>query len=421
MSLSPAEKSWVLYDVANSAFVLVVVTTVMPIFFKEIVAAGTPPHLSTAWWGYANSLSSALLVLLAPVCGTIADYDRFKKRFILLFLLTGVAATFLLSFSGPGAILSSLLLYVVARTAWGGANVFYDSLLTDVTTPDRYDRISTLGYAWGYIGSVVPFVAVILLLLGTKQPADTSSIPLAGSRWGFVVVSLWWLLFSIPLLRNVTQRFSPPLPAGAITTAMQELRRTFSHVRTYRNPFLFLLSYFFFIDGVDTIITMAVAYGVDLGLGSSTLILAILVIQIVAFPSSLLWGRLSDTHRIKPLLLMGIGIYAIITLLAFMMPSLSSLPLKRSLFWLTSLLVATSMGGIQALSRSFFARLIPPEHSAEFFGFFNISGKFATITGPALVAFASEATGSSRYGILTILFLFGAGALILPFVQEERK
>jgi len=420
MRLSTAEKSWVLYDVANSAFVLVVVTTVMPIYFKEVVAAGTPPHLSTAWWGYANSLSSALLVILSPLCGTIADYDGYKKRLLLLFILTGTGATFSLSLSGQGMLIPTLLLFVIARTAWGGANVFYDSLLTDVTTPDRYDRLSTLGYAWGYIGSVAPFLVVIALLIVTKLPGESSSIPLTGARWGFVVVSLWWFFFSIPILRNVSQRFSPPLPAGALATAWQELARTFSHVRRYRNPFLFLLSYFFFIDGVDTIITMAVAYGVDLGLGPTTLILAILMIQIVAFPCSLLWGRLSDTHRIRPLLLGGIGVYGVITLLAFLMPTLPTLSLKRSLFWVTALLVATSMGGIQALSRSFFARLIPPEHSAEFFGFFNISGKFATITGPALVALASEATGSSRYGILTILLLFVVGALILPFVREGQ-
>lgn len=419
MPLTTQERSWILYDVANSAFVLVVVTAVMPIHFKEIAAAGTPPHVSTAWWGYANSLSSFLLVLLSPVLGTLADFDRMKERFLRIFLIAGGTATALLSLSGPGTVLLTLSLFVIARTAWGGANIFYDALLPDVTIPARYDRISTLGYAWGYIGSVIPFLMVIVLLLATRSPGDPASIPETGSRWGFVIVALWWLVLSIPVMRDVRQSPSPPLRGTPVATAFRELAETFRRIREYRNPFLFLLAYFFFIDGIDTIITMAVAYGVDLGLGSTTLILVILTIQIVAFPCAVLWGRLSDRLLIKPLLMGGIGIYTLITLMAILLPHIPSLSSRRILFWVMAIMVATSMGGVQALSRSLFARLIPRSHAAEFFGFYNISGKFATVTGPALIGMATTLTGSSSLGIAAIIPLFLVGGIILHFVEDH--
>lgn len=417
--MTKAEKSWILYDVANSAFVLVVVTAVMPIYFKEIAAFGIPSQLSTAWWGYANSLASFLLVIMAPVLGTCADFPGWKKRLFALFLTLGLISTALLFFTGPGTWFACLALFVVARTSWGGANIFYDSFITDITSPFRMDRVSTAGYAWGYIGSVVPFLAVIGLLLTLKSPQDTGSISAVGARIGFLVVACWWGLFSLPLLMNVQQKFSSPLTATPLGDTFRNLAETFRHLRSYRRAFLFLLAYFFFIDGVDTIITMAVAYGVDLGLSSATLILAILVIQIVAFPFALLWGKLSDSFPVKPLLMAGIIVYCLITVLAFFLPALPTMALKKGMFWLLSILVASSMGGIQALSRSYFAKLIPPEHSAEFFGFYNISGKFATITGPFLVGITGQLTGQSRYGVLSILLLFLIGGALLAAVPKD--
>ncbi len=411
------EKSWILYDVANSAFVLIVVTAVMPIFFKEIAARGVAAELSTAWWGYANSFSSLLLVVLAPLMGTFADYEGWKKRLFAWFLGIGLLATTGLYFTPDGGWAWCLALFVLARTGWAGCNVFYDSFITDVTDPARMDKLSTAGYAWGYIGSVIPFLAVIGLLLGLKTPAD-SGISGQAARIGFLIVVGWWFAFSLPLLRNVHQtHFCPPV-ATPVREAFRRLADTFTHLRSYRQAFLFLLAYFFFIDGVDTIITMAVAYGVDIGLSSATLILAILTIQIVAFPCALLWGKLTNRYRVKPLLQAGIGVYCLITLIAFFLPVLPSLRAKTITFWVLAILVATSMGGIQALSRSFFGKLVPPERSAEFFGFYNISGKFATISGPFLVGITSQLTGHSRYGVLSILILFVIGSLILSQVQE---
>lgn len=417
--MTRAEKSWILYDVANSAFVLVVVTAVMPIFFKEVAAQGVAPAVSTAWWGYANSLSSAILAVSAPFLGAFADYQGWKKRLFAAFFLCGVIATALLAFSGPGAWMYCLAVFVVARTGWAGANVFYDSFITDVTEPGRMDRISTAGYAWGYIGSVAPFLVVIALILGLRSPAEAGSIPSLAARIGFVVVALWWLAFTLPILRDVRQLHFCPPSLRPVREAFGRLRSTLGHVRDHRNVFLFLLAYFFYIDGVDTIITMAVAYGVDIGLGAASLILAILLIQVIAFPCSLAWGRLAGRFPVKPLLQGGIAMYVLITLIAFMLPSLPTLRARTALFWLLAVLVATSMGGIQALSRSFYGRLVPAERSAEFFGFYNIFGKFANIAGPFLVGLFGQLTGHSRYGVLSILVLFVIGSLVLSRVEDN--
>ncbi|HEY3423799.1 MAG TPA: MFS transporter [Negativicutes bacterium] len=417
--MTKAEKSWILYDVANSAFGLVIVTSVMPIFFKEIAAQGVPKAVSTAWWGYANSLSSVILALLAPAMGALADNQGWKKRLFALFLTIGTLATALLFFSGPGAWLYCLTLYVIARTGWAGSNVFYDSFITDVTEPDRMNRVSTAGFAWGYIGSVIPFLIVIALIFGMKSTPDTTfTLPPLAARIGFLVVTLWWLLFSIPLLRNVKQLYFCPATSRPFREGFQRLAVTLRHLHEHRNAFLFLLTYFFIIDGVDTVITMSVAYGVDIGLGAPTMILAILTIQVIAFPCSLLWGRLSERFKIKPLLQAGIAMCCLIALIAFFLPTLGSLQAKTRVFWLLSVLVATSMGGIQALCRSFFGRLIPAQRSAEFFGFYSISGKFATIAGPLLFGLTGQLTGSSRYGALSLLVVFLIGSLLLSQVRE---
>ena len=416
LQMNRSEKSWILYDVGNSAFVLIVVTVLMPIFFKEVVARDLAPAVSTAWWGYANALSSLFLVVLAPILGVFADYRGWKKKLFTCFFLTGVTATALLTLSGPGAWVYCLTIFIVARTGWAGANVFYDSFITDITEPARMDRVSTAGYAWGYIGSVAPFLAVIGLITGL---GSGGSIPVLAARISFAIVAVWWLAFTLPLLRDVQQTHFCPPATHPVREAFKRLRSTFSDIRNHRNAFMFLLAYFFYIDGVDTIITMAVAYGVDLGLSSATLILAILVIQLVAFPCSLAWGRLSGHYSAKLLLQAGIAMYSLITLIAFLLPSLPTLQSKTAVFWTLSILVGTSMGGIQALSRSFFGRLIPAEQSAEFFGFYNIFGKFANIAGPLLVGAFGQLTGHSRYGVLSILVLFVMGSLILTRVQEH--
>lgn len=418
--MTRSETSWILYDVANSAFVLVIVTAVMPIYFKEIVARGIPGEVSTAWWGYANSLSSVLLAILAPVLGACADYRGWKKRLFTLFLLIGCMATALLYFSREGMWFYCLAVFVIARTGWAGANVFYDALITDICTPATIDKVSSAGYAWGYIGSIVPFLLVIAIFASHQGGDGTDSLPLLAAQSSFVVVAIWWLLFSLPLLRHVRQiHFIPPV-RRPVRSAILRVSSTLRKLRQHRNPLLFLLAYFFFIDGVDTVMMMAVAYGVDLGIGNTSLILAILTIQIVAFPCTLIWGWLAKSFPTRSLLQAGIAIYTLITFVAFRLPSLPSIQQRTMIFWLLAVLVATSMGGIQALSRSYYGRLIPPEQSGEFFSFYDVLGKFAAIIGPFLVGITGQLAGESRYGVLSILLLLLCGSVLLACVREEE-
>ncbi len=420
MHLTTQEKSWILYDVANSAFVLIVVTTVMPVFFKDVASRGIADAVSTANWGFANSAASLVLAVLAPIMGTFADYKGMKKRFFTGFLIIGIVFTLLLTSVNPGQWLKCLLIFVCARIGFAGSNIFYDAFLADVTEKERMNRISSSGYAWGYIGSVIPFLAVIALIYFSMSQEQSSGVPVTAAKAAFVIAALWWLIFSLPMLKNVQQRHYITPGENPIQDSFVRLVRTFKDIRQYRNVFLFLAAYFFYIDGVDTIITMATAYGRDIGLGMETLLLAMLMIQIAAFPFALLYGRLADRFSEKTLLYAGIAVYILITFTAFFLPVLPSIRMKIFVFWILSFLIATSMGGIQAISRSFFGKLIPRERSAEFFGFYNIFGKFAAITGPFLMGGIGRITGDSRYGVLSILILFIIGGVFLRKVDGTR-
>jgi UMF1 family MFS transporter len=410
------EISWILYDVGNSAFVLVIITTLMPIFFKEIAAFDMPEAVSTAYWGFANSGAALILASLAPVLGAFADYQGRKIRFFIVFLVIGLFFNLLLPFIGAGDWLLCLLFYILARVGWSGANLFYDAFIVDVTTPDRMDRISAHGYAWGYIGGVIPFVVIIGLIMSAPA-ASSHGLPADATRIGFLIVAAWWLVFSIPIIRNVRQRHFIPPADHPVSAGFRRLWRTFKNIRAHKQAFLFLIAYFFYIDGVDTIIVMSAAYGRDLGFSIGQLIGVILFIQIIAFPFALLYGRLASRFSPKAMLLAGIAVYFVITLLAFFLPDIADQQNRVMVFWLIAFLVGSSMGGIQAISRSFFARLIPPERSAEFFGFYNVFGKFAAITGPFLMGSVGMLTGHSRWGVLSILLLFVAGALVLMKVK----
>lgn len=414
MRMTREERDWILYDVANSAFVLVMVTAIMPIYFKDVMATALPPHVATANWGFANAAASLILALLAPVLGAMADYPGRKKRFFVGFVLVGVLLNLALPLIPEGQWLSCLLVFVLARVGWAGANIFYDAFLVDITSHERMDLISARGYAYGYIGSVVPFIAIIALLLSADGGAALAAGP---ARIGFVVVALWWLGFSLPAMRSVRQVYALPTSATPIRDSFRRIGQIIREIRQYPRVFLFLVAYFFYIDGVDTVISMATAYGRDLGFSVPLLIGVLLFIQIVAFPFALLYGRLANRFTAKTMLMAGILIYCLVTICAFLLPSIGDPQWKNGAFWGIAFLVASSMGGIQALSRSFFGRLIPPEKSAEFFGFYNVFGKFAAITGPFLMGVIGHLTGDSRWGVLSLLLLFVLGALFLSRVR----
>jgi len=408
------EQSWILYDVANSAFVLVVVTAILPIFFKDYIAQQLSQATSTALWGYMNSAASMTVALISPFAGRLADRYHSKKLFFAVFLILGLLATTSLSIIEQGQIIFCVFAFLLARIGWSGANLFYDAFLCDVTSKDRMDRVSSFGYGFGYIGSIVPFLVIIWLILSAGM---ANGLPVTATRTGFLIVALWWFIFSLPMLKNVRQK---KIAAQQVSTTGTNLLQTLKDISRDRHLLLFLLAYFFYIDGVGTVISMSTAYGRDLGFGVTLLIIVLLFIQVVAFPFALLYGKLAKRFSTLNMLLAGIGIYILITLLAFLLPWITSQQIKTVLFWVIAFLVASSMGGIQALSRSYFARIIPIEKSGEYFGFFNIFGKFAAIAGPLLMAIVTSISGDSRWGILSMLILFTAGGFFLNKIRTMK-
>ncbi|WP_129409219.1 MFS transporter [Marinitoga lauensis] len=408
--MTKKEKSWVMYDWANSAYTLIVTTAVLPIFFKEVAAKNIEGYLSTAYWGYGNTIATIIVALLAPILGTIADYKNVKKRFLTFFWLVGIISTFLLSTVGEGDWLQCLIIYIFSAIGFAGANIFYDSMLIDVTTDEKMDWISASGFAWGYIGSTIPFIISMAIIM--KPQIIGLSSTLTSTRLAFIITALWWAIFTIPLLKNVHQEYYIEKSETPIKDSFERLIKTFKEIKNYKNIFLFLLAYFFYIDGVGTIIKMATVYGKDVGIGTTQLLLALFATQVVAFPFALIYGKLAQKWNVKRMLFIGIAVYTFITIYGYFLKTAVD-------FWILAMLVATSQGGIQALSRSLYGKLIPKEKSAEFFGFYNIFGKFAAIIGPFLVGFFSQITRNSRFGVLSVAILFIIGAILLIKVEES--
>ena len=400
------ELAWALYDWANSAFATVVLAGFFPLFLRDYWAAGQPGARITLALGTANALASLLIVGLAPALGAIADQGAWKKRFLATGAALGIAATLALYCLSAGQWVAALGLFVTATVGWMAANIFYDALLLDVTAPARYERVSALGFALGYLGGGLLFAACVLL---TLRPAwfGLADAP-AAVRLSFLLTGLWWLAFSLPLLRHVRERRRhPPRPPWATARAgFTQLARTLRHLRGERAVWWFLLAYWLYIDGVDTVIRMAVDYGRALGFDSGGLVLALLLTQFVGFPAALAFGRLGAAWGARRGILLGLAAYGGITLWAARMAAAWE-------FYALAVAVGLVQGGVQALSRSLYARLIPADKAAEFFGFYNVLGKFAAILGPLLVGWVGLLAGSPRLGILSLLLLFGGGAWLL--------
>ncbi|MEH7302731.1 MFS transporter [Neobacillus drentensis] len=411
--MSKQEKSWVFYDWANSAYSILITTAIFPLYFKAAAKeAGLAASTSTAYWGYANSFATLLISLCAPILGSIADFKGFKKRFFTFFFALGIVFTLLLAVVPSNQWIILLICYMFTVIGFGGTNIFYDAFLVDVTTEERMNKISSRGYAMGYIGSTIPFIIGIALILLSQKGVLPLSVSVA-SQAAFAITALWWGLFTIPMLKNVKQVYYKERVANPISNGFKQLFVTFKKIKLYRPLFLFLLAYFFYIDGVNTIITMSTAYGSDLGIDSTNLLIILFATQVVAAPFAVLYGRLADKFKSKTMLLVGIFIYIVICTYAYF--------LKTTLdFWILAMLVASSQGGIQALSRSYFAKLVPKESSNEFFGFYSIFYKFAAILGPFLVGFTAQMTGNTNSGVFSLIVLFIIGGIILLRVPEAE-
>ena len=395
--LTSLEKKWVLYDVGNSAFTMMV-ATIFPIYFNYLAGnAGISDVDYLAYWGYATSICTLLVAILGPTLGAIADTKNFKKTIFCIAMGVGVFGCLLLGF------LSSWIwflgVFVLAKTGYSASLVFYDAMLTDVTEPDRMDTVSSHGYAWGYIGSCIPFVACLGIVLGggsLGMDMQTSMI------LAFIITALWWLFSSVPLLRSYRQKYFSEAGEHVVRNSFKRLGRTFVELTREKHIFVFLMAFFFYIDGVYTVIDMATAYGQALGLDSTGLLLALLVTQIVAFPAVLIFSRL--TKRVPPerIITICIAAYFCIAVYAYWLDSQLD-------FWTLAVLVGMFQGTIQALSRSYFAKIIPAEKSGEFFGIYDICGKGASVIGTALVSFLSQVTGRMNIGVsaLSVMFLVG--------------
>lgn len=408
---SKEENSWIFYDWANSAYSIIITTAVFPLYYKAVATdAGVSMSNSTAYLGYTVAIATFILAMIGPLLGTIADYEGLKKKFFLFFFLMGTAATLSLAFVPGGNWLWLLIIYTITAVGFHGANIFYDAFLVDVTPEERMNKISARGFGLGYIGSTIPFIiSIAIILLAGKEiiPLTTST----ASRIAFVITAIWWFVFTIPMVKNVHQIHGIKREPNLLASSFRRLGGTFKEIRKYRTVFLFLLAYFFYIDGVGTIISMSTAYGSDLGISAENLLVILFVTQVVAAPFAILYGKLAQKFTGKKMLYVGICVYIIVCIYAFFMKTTMD-------FWILAMLVATSQGGIQALSRSYFARLVPKEKSNEFFGFYNIFGKFASVMGPLLVAVTAQMTGSSAYGVFSLIILFIIGIIILSRVPE---
>lgn len=407
--LTRGEKAWVLYDIGNSAFILLI-STIIPIYFNALAEAGGISNSDyLAYWGYAGSIATLIVAVTAPILGTLADRKNMKPILFGISLAVGVLGCAFLGLAWGW--LSFLVIFIVAKVGYSSANVFYDAMLPEITTEERMDKVSSHGYAFGYIGSCIPFVVCLLIVLnynalGISQPTAMAI--------AFLITAVWWVVLTIPLLKSYRQTAYSEASGAKLSETFRRLGRTFKNIRREKHIFIFMLAFFFFIDGVYTIIEMATAYGAAVGLDSTGLLLALLLTQIVAFPFAILFGRLSTKYSTGLLIKICILAYTAIAVFAIFLQF-------QWQFWTLAVAVGMFQGGIQALSRSYFAKIIPAEKSGEYFGLFDICGKGAAFLGTLIVAVVSQLTGSENIAVGAIAVIFIIGFVIFCYADKLNR
>lgn len=398
--LTKLEKYWIMYDVGNSAFVMLI-ATIIPIYFNYLAkSAGISEVNYLAYWGYAASVSTVIVAVIGPVLGSIADMQNYIKPLFTISMMVGVIGCAAMSF--PTSWVVFLAVFVIAKVGYNASLIFYDSMLVDITSTDRMDEVSSQGYAWGYIGSCIPFILSLVLVLMYEKIGITMHMAMTGA---FFLNAVWWAVVTIPLLRNYRQKNYVAVPSHSVKNSFKRLGQTFMDVHKEKKIFWYLLAFFFFIDGVYTIIEMATAYGSALGLDSTGLLLALLVTQIVAFPCALICAKLSGKYPTERLIGVCIVAYIGIALFAIQLD-------KQWEFWTLAVLVGMFQGAIQALARSYFAKIIPAEKSGEYFGIYDICGKGASFMGTTLVGIVAQVTGVANAGVAVIAVLFVIGYIL---------
>ena len=405
--------SWAFYDWANSAYATTVMAGFFPVFFKQYWSAGVDVHTSSFYLGTANSIASIIVALLAPVLGSIADQWGSKKKFLLFFAVMGMIMTGSLGFVAKGDWLAAVFIYVFANIGFAGGNVFYDSLLVSIVEKKKMDFVSAFGYSLGYLGGGILFGANVIMTLKPHLFGLTSAVEAV--RISFLSVAVWWAVFSIPvfLLVKEPRTRGEQSVAEVVQSGMRQLVFTFREIRRLKHIFLFLIGYWCYIDGVDTTVIMAVDYGLALGFDQTVLIKALLVTQFIGFPAAILFGKIGEKIGTRTGIFIGITVYVVVALWGLFMDNPQE-------FYILAIAIGLVQGGVQSLSRSFYGKLIPKESAAEFFGFYNMLGKFAAVLGPFLMGMTSMVSGNPRYSIFAIIFLFVIGASVLSTVQEEN-
>jgi UMF1 family MFS transporter len=409
-------RAWAMYDWANSAFATTIMAAVLPIYYGRVAAATIPPPLRTAYWGYTQTVAVVIVALISPVLGAAADYLAAKKRFLASFAGLGVLGTLLLYFVGEGDWLFASGVFVLGNIGFAAGNVFYESMLPHVARPDEIDRVSTAGYAMGYVGGGL-LLAINLLWISDPHRFGIADAAHA-SRLSFASVAVWWAVFTIPLLRRVPEpgrrlEVREVLRMNPVRVGFGRVIETFRELRRHREVFMFLVAFWFYNDGINTIIKMATIYATELGIGEGSLLGALVLVQFLGIPFTFAYGLLADRIGAKKGIYIALAVYTAISLLGYSMTAAWQ-------FWVLAVAVAVVQGGSQALSRSLFATMVPPGKSSEFFGFYSVSGKFGNIMGPFVFAVVSQLTANSRLGILSLVVFFAIGIFLLSRVDVEK-
>jgi len=413
-------RAWTMYDWANSAFATTVMAAVLPVYYSSVAAAGIPAHMATAYWGFTTSISALLAAILSPVLGAVADFQGSKKKFLTIFMVIGVTGTALLYFVRSGDYLLASLFFLFGNIGFAGSLVYYDALLPHVARPDEIDQVSSRGYAMGYIGGGVLLAInlVMIMLVPSFFPEEQAgTITQLMTRLSFVTVAVWWFIFTLPLLKTVSEPPRRLMPGEEnfkpIQASFSRLAKTFKDIRRFRDLALFLLAFWIYANGIGTIITMATIYGAEIGISQTTLIGTLLMVQFLAAPFAIGFGWLSKKIGTKTCIYLSLTIYTLIAIAGYFLK-------HEWQFWVLGAAVATVQGGSQALSRSLMGKMIPKSKSAEFYGFFAVFEKFANILGPALFGLVSTIMGESRLSIVSLVIFFGLGIFILTKVNVER-
>ena len=406
--------SWALYDWANSAFATTILATILPIFYKDVAASNLPANLATSYWGYTQTGAMIVIAFLSPILGAIADHSHSKKFFLRIFAYLGIIGTGLLFFINEGEYILASLFFIIANIGFSGGNVFYDGFLPDITDNKKIDYVSSLGYSAGYLGGGI--LLAINLLMISKPSIFGIANTLMATKLAFLTVSIWWFLFSIPTFKNLPD---PEMRTEILhikkyaSIGFGRVKNTLKHIRRYRELWKFLIAFWLYNDGIGTIIRMATIYGREVGIGQTDLIGALLLTQFVGIPFALLFGKVGEKIGAKKGIYIALVIYTIITINGYFLDTALD-------FWILAGMVGLVQGGAQALSRSLYGSMVPKNKSAEFYGFYGISSKFAAIVGPTVFAYMGQITGSSRYGIISVAAFFILGMLVLAQVDVEK-